>query len=161
MRRLALAVLALAFLAACKPGVAPLTDEDIAALDALRAAAVEATLAGDCAAQVAMYAEDAVMLPQDEPMIEGRAAIRATCEADDEAPPQDNTITSLGIDGFGDLAVGHGTWSQTFVSEGIAEPLTITGKYVLMSRKQADDSWLWTVLMWNFDAPLPQPPEEG
>jgi ketosteroid isomerase-like protein len=160
MRRLTLAVLSLVLLAACQPGVAPLTDEDLAALEDLRAANIQATLAGDCDALNAMFAEDAVLLPQDEPMIEGAEAIRATCDPD-EATPQEVTITSLGIDGYGDLAVGHGTWSQTFLSEDEAEPLTISGKYVLVSRKQADGSWLWSVLIWNSDAPLPQPePEE-
>ncbi len=156
MRRLVFAVLSLAFLAACQPGVAPLTDEDITALNNLTAAYIQATLAGDCDASHAMLAEDAVLLPQDEPMIEGRAAMIAACEAE-EVTVQDFTINSVQIDGYGDLAFDRGTWSETLVSEDMAEPLTISGKYVLISRKQADDSWLWTVLIWNLDAPLPQP----
>jgi ketosteroid isomerase-like protein len=156
MRRLTLPVLSLAFLAACQPGVAPLSDEDITALYNLTAANIQATLAGDCEAANAMFAEDAVLLPQDGPMVEGRAAMTAACEAE-EATIQDFRIASAQIGGYGDLAFDRGTWSETFVSEDMAEPLTITGKYVLISRKQADDSWLWTVLIWNLDAPLPQP----
>jgi len=156
MRRLTLSVLSLAFLAACQSGVAPLTDEDVAALNNLTAVNIQATLAGDCAAANAVLAEDAVLLPQDGPMVEGRAAMTAACEAD-ETTTQDFTITSVQIDGYGDLAFDRGTWSQTFVTEDMAEPLTIAGKYVVISRKQADDSWLWTVLIWNTDAPMPRP----
>jgi ketosteroid isomerase-like protein len=157
MRRLVLAVLSLAFLAACQPGVAPLTDEDIAALNALRAAGVEATLAGDCDAGIALYADNAVVLPQDEPTVEGRAAMRDGCAADEEPPPQEFTLTSLEIDGYGDLAFDRGTWSWTGAAADSAEAITFTGKYVSIARKQADGSWLWTVDIWNSDAPFPQP----
>jgi ketosteroid isomerase-like protein len=157
MHRLVLALPSLALLAACQPGIATLSDEDIAALDALGDASTQTTLAGDCDAAMALWAEDGVLMPQDVPMIEGRAAIRADCEADETPPPQEATITSLGIDGYGDLAVGHGTWSQTYVSEDAPEPLAISGKYVVVWRKQADGSWLYTKVIWNFDAPLPQP----
>jgi ketosteroid isomerase-like protein len=158
MRRLVLSVLSLAFLAACQPGVAPLTDEDVAAFGNLRTALVQATLAGDCDAVAAIYAESAVSLPQDAPIVEGRTAIRAACEAE-EATTQDFSITSLQVDGYGDLAFDRGTWSQTFVSEGMAEPVTITGKYLVIYRKQADGSWICTVEIWNLDAPFP-PPEQ-
>ena len=103
-----------------------------------------------------MYAEDIVVLPPNGPTVEGRAASRAACEAG-ETTIQDFTLTSLDIDGYGDLAFDRGTWSQTIVAEGMEEPLTLTGKYVAIARKQADGSWLLTVDMWNSDAPLPQP----
>jgi ketosteroid isomerase-like protein len=156
MRRLTLSVLSLAFLAACQPGVAPLTDEDATALENGRAAYIQATLAGDCDAQNATFAENAVVLPQDQPTVEGRAAIKAACEAE-EATIQDFTLTSLEVDGYGDLAFDRGTWSETIVTEDMEEPLTLTGKYLTILRKQADGSWLVTVDIWNTDAPMPQP----
>jgi len=156
MRRLTLSVLCLAFLAACQAGVAPLTEDDIGALNALRTAYIEAVLAGDCDAANALYAENAVVLPQDQPTVEGRAAIKATCEAD-EATFQNFTLTPLEVDGYGDLAFDRGTWSETIVTEDMEEPLMLSGKYLTILRKQADGSWLVTVDIWNSDAPLPQP----
>ena len=156
MSRLVLAAFALAFLAACQPGVAPLTDEDIAALNALRAAYIEGAQAGDVDAQAAVFAEDALWLGPDAPAIEGRAAIRAASEPVPGMTVQDFTITSLEIDGYGEVAFDRGTWSQTAVAEGMAEPVTMTGKYVLIVRKQEDGSWLWAVDIWNTDAPMPQ-----
>ena len=155
MRRLALVIPSLALLAGCQPGVAPLSDNDIGALAQLRAAYIEAVLANNCEAETAQTAEDIVFMPANEPMVEGRAAFTDLSETGvSQGPPQDFTITSLAIDGYGDLAVDRGTWSQMSAPEG-AEPVTVTGKYVVIARKQADDSWLWTALIYNYDAPLP------
>ena len=89
MRALALAVLPLAFLGACQPGVAPLTDEEIGALNELRAAYVEGVLANDCGAITAAFAQDAVSMPPNEPTIEGRAAYRDWCEVRATEAPRD------------------------------------------------------------------------
>jgi len=155
MRRITLSVLSLAFLAACQPGVAPLSDEDVAALNNLRDAYVQAVLAGDADAAAAMYADNAILMPPDGPAIEGRAAIRAS-EAEGAAP-QGFTLTSVEIDGQGGLAYDRGTWSWTGAVVDTAEAVTLTGKYVTIARKQADGSWLVTVDIWNSDAPVPQP----
>ena len=152
MRRLTLSVLSVAVLAACQPGVAPLTDEDIEVLNDMRTAHVQATLAGDCDASYAMFAEDVVYLVPNDATVEGRAAMRALCE-----PVQDFTVDSHGIDGNADLAFDRGTWSRTSMSEGVDEATTISGKYVMIARKQADGSWLWTVGIVNLDVPEPQP----
>jgi ketosteroid isomerase-like protein len=96
-------------------------------------------------------------MPANEPLVEGRAAYRDACEAEASQPaPQDFTIIPLGIDGYGDLAVDRGTWSQTSVSDSTAETVTVTGKYVAIARKEADASWSWTTVIYNYDAPLPQ-----
>ena len=155
MRRLGLAALSSVLLSACQPGVAPLTEEDITALHNLTIAYINGVLAHDCGAATAMYAEDAVLLPQDQPTVEGRAAITTACE--EGATPAALRIASAQVDGYGDLAFDRGTWAEEFAIEGMEEPLEITGKYVVIARKQADGSWLWTVDVWSRDAPLPQP----
>jgi len=163
MRRLILPVMLIVVAACQEPGVAPLTDEDIAALGALRAAYVQGALSGDADAQAAQFAEDAIYYPPDTPALQGRAAIRAAAAA--EAPGmtvQDFTITSLEVDGYGDLAFDRGTWTDTIVIEGMAEAITMTGSYIAIARKQADGSWLWTSCIAGTDAPMPQfeePPE--
>jgi len=157
MRRLALSVLPLAFLAACQPGVAPLTDEDIATLNALREARGEALVAGDVDAAVAVFTEDALAWRPDAPAIEGRAAIRASSEPPPGVTVRGLELTSLEMDGYGDLAFDRGTWEWTLTFEGTDEPVVVTGKYVVIARKQEDGTWLWTLDMSNTDAPMPQP----
>jgi uncharacterized protein (TIGR02246 family) len=156
MRSLAFVTVSLALLTACQPGAAPLSEEDILAVNELRAGYVQAVLAGDVDGQVAAFAEDAVWWGADTPGIEGRAAIRAAFEPVPGTTVQDFTDASLEIDGYGDLAFDRGTWSETYVTEGMEEPITVTGKYVAIARKQDDGKWLWTVDIWNTDAPMPQ-----
>jgi hypothetical protein len=47
--------------------------------------------------------------------------------------------------------------SQTYVSEGMEKAVTMSDKYVLILQRQADGAWRWTVVIYNWDAPLPQP----
>jgi ketosteroid isomerase-like protein len=157
MHRLTLPVLSLALLAGCQTGVAPLTDEDIAALNALRDTRVEALIAGDMDAAVAVFTEDALAWRPDAPAIEGRAAIRADSETPPGVTVRGLTLTSLEIDGYGDLAFDRGTWEWTLAFEGTDEPVVVTGKYVVIARKQEDGTWLWTLDMSNTDAPMPGP----
>ena len=51
---------------------------------------------------------------------------------------------------------GVASYSATVTREGMAEPMTDTGKYLVLLRKQADGSWLMTTVIWNSDAPPPQ-----
>ena len=157
MHRFVFAVFAVTVLAACQPGVAPLTDEDLVALNALRTTYRQAAIAGNPDAISAVYAEYAQVWSQDKPSIEGRAAIRAVNEPTPGVTVQDFTLSSLEIDGYGDLAVDRGTYSYTVVSEGVEEPLTVVGKYLVIARKQTDGTWLWTLDISNTDAPLPRP----
>lgn len=157
MRRMVLAAFTLTALAACQPEVGPLTDEDIAALNTLRAAYRQGAIEGNPDALSAVFAEDAVVWSPDRPAIEGRAAIRAANEPTPGVTVQDFTVSSLEIDGYGDLAFDRGTYSYTVVSEGAEEPLTMVGKYLVIARKQADGTWLWALDISNTDAPLPRP----
>ena len=71
MRLFVLSAFALTVLTACQPGVAPLTEEDIAALNALRAAYRQGAIAGNPDVLSAVYAEDAVLWGADKPATEG------------------------------------------------------------------------------------------
>jgi uncharacterized protein (TIGR02246 family) len=79
----AVLVLALASMA-CQPPAqeaGPLSEEDVAAIRAVPQSYTEAMLANDYAAVAALWAEDAVLMAPNEPLIEGRAAIQASYEA--------------------------------------------------------------------------------
>lgn len=156
MRRLALAVLSLAVLAACQPEVGLLSEEDVAAIRNIATSYTQAVVAGDVDAVVAVYTENAVLLPPNTAMVQGRAAIRAASEAD-TLVTQELTLTSAEIDGRGDVAFDRGTWTWTGLAADTAEAVTETGNYLVIARKQADGSWLWAVDIWNSDTPLPQP----
>ena len=148
--------LALAFVACQLPapvGPPDLSPEDIAAIDGLGAQFTEATLTGAWTDLAALYTEDAVRMPPNQTAVEGRAAIQAALEQQAEVVTE-LTITPLETAGLGDLAYSKGTYSGTMTVEGSPEPISDTGKYLVIVRKQPDGSWLMAEHIWNSDRPL-------
>ncbi len=144
----ALMVLAMMFSACQAPAPSALTDADIAAIRAGNASYETAVKAKDWAALAALYAQDAVILPPNQPAVEGRANIQAYFAA---FPPMSAfAVPIVEIDGRGDLAFVHGTYSLTVSPEG-APPVTDTGKWLEIRRKQTDGSWLIYRDIWNSD----------
>ncbi len=142
---------------ACQPPAqeaGPLSEEDVAAIRDFNDLVVEAVLANDASALTAVYTEDGVRMAPNEPAQQGRAAIQAAHEAS-RANVTKLSITPSEIDGLDGLAYVRGTYSITF-AEGMAEPLTETGKYIWILRQQPDGSWLEAAAIWNHDQPLPE-----
>ncbi len=135
-------------------GVKALSDDDVAAIKASTEEFIQAVRSGDSAAFAAMYTEDAVFMPPNQPMVQGQAAIQTWME---EFPAITKfNLTAVEIDGQGDLAFVRGTYSMTIAPEGAPEPIQDTGKYVEIRRKQPDGSWLMAVDIFNSDLPLPE-----
>ncbi|MGD2153820.1 MAG: SgcJ/EcaC family oxidoreductase [Gemmatimonadales bacterium] len=154
-------VAALAFVlagAACA-GPAPvagrLSEEDVAAInDLAERRMVEALLAEDFAAFAALFTEDAVRMPPNEPLHEGRAAIEAWTTSNwGPLTTTEFTQRALEIDGRGDLAYVRGVYSATVEVPGVPEPITEDGKMLAILRKQPDGSWLVSRAIYNADAP--------
>ena len=138
-------------IAACQTGAAPLSDEDIAALRAGSDTWAELVVAGNWAALVETYTEDAIFMPPNEAAIQGRANILAWMEA--FPPISEARLTIQEIDGYGDLAYIRGTFAMTLSIAGVE--VLDTGKYIEIHRKQADGSWPMAVDIFNSDLPVP------
>ncbi len=145
--------LALTFSACPAPQVGWLSEEDVEAIRSTREAYVQAVLAGDSAATVAQFTEDAVLMPPNQPLVEGRSDIGAWYAS---FTVTELTVTEAQVDGRDRLAYDRGTYSVTFSTEGMPEAVSDTGKYVHILRKQADGSWLWAVAIWNSDLSFPE-----
>ena len=144
---------------ACQPAAqeaasGELSDADIAAVRANVQQWVEHAKMGHASVVADLYTEDAIELPPNEPMRAGRAAILERLERD-FVGLEDLTITSVETDGYAGVAYDRGTYSVTFMEEGMEEPYTETGKWIGISRRQADGSWLFSRLIWNLDQPPP------
>ena len=132
------------------PTLAPLSDTDTAALRAVHDRFSVALLRQDFDAVAALYAEDAVLLPPQEPAVHGRAAIRTWTAA---VPRVTRVVLEVDdVDGRGDVAYMRGTFAMTLEPEG-APALSVVGKYVEILKKQADGSWRFAVDIFNSDAP--------
>lgn len=138
----------------CPAGAGQVSKEDVAAVRELAHSYQEAVLANNAAAVAALYTEDATELPPNLPARQGRAAIRSAYATAVDTMTAFK-VTSVEIDGVDDLAYDRGTWSATFTVEENEKPVTNSGKYLCIARRQSDRSWLWAIVTWNSDLPLP------
>ncbi len=138
--------------------VAALSDEDIAAIKALYDAWIPAVKSGDWDTAANLYTEDTIVMSPNQPLIEGREAVKAFLEL--YPPIKEISFSPLEIDGYGDIAYVRGTYSLIILPEGAPEPIHDTGKYLEIRRKQEDGSWLLAIDIFNSDQPLPAPPKE-
>jgi ketosteroid isomerase-like protein len=112
----------------------------------------------DADAVAAVYADDAIEMPPNEPAVAGKSAVADKYASffEQGVGADAFTVTSVEIDGMEDVAFDRGTWSWTGTPPGMSEPMTDSGKYMAIARRQEDGAWLWTAVIWNSDLPLPE-----
>ncbi len=131
------------------PAPAFLTDADRAALARGAEAWAQAAEAGDPAALGALYVEDAVVLPPNQGVVSGRAAIETHFGA---FPPLSNVrLDQIEVEGSGDVAYVRGRYAMTIHVPGASEPTSDQGKYLEIWKKQADGSWMIARDMYSSD----------
>jgi ketosteroid isomerase-like protein len=135
-------------------GVKALSDEDVAAIKTAHDAYGQTMISKDWAALIAMHTEDAVIMPPNMPLIQGREAIQAWNEA--SPPITAFNLTCVEIDGRGDLAYVRGVYTLTMELKGAPQPIQDTGKFLDILQKQEDGSWLIAVDIFNSDLPQPE-----
>ncbi len=156
---LSAALLLLVLAAAAVSGQAPATagkpTTGPSGADAVKAVAdayVKATLAGDAKAIAALYAEDAVEMPPNQPMIKGRAAIEAYYVKELSAGMKMNsfTVTHLDTQAIGERGYDVGTYRQSVTPKGAAGPVSDSGKYTVIV-KRSGGSWHVAYAIYNSD----------
>jgi FMN-dependent NADH-azoreductase len=125
-----------------------LSPDDIAAIDSLRGAVIDAIKAGDAAAYAKLCTEEVQLLHPGAPLITGRAELEAHNAAMFEAV----TVTSLellpvDLYGVGDLAYEVGT--QNLSIEPTMPGFSSSRKYVHVLRRGADGQWRFAALISN------------
>jgi ketosteroid isomerase-like protein len=110
--------------------------------------------AGDVDRLVATcYAEDALVLPPNAPLVRGRGQIRELFRELIEAGMGDVSHRTLPLYAEGDLAYGIGTNASITRAPG-ARPIRETGKHLLVYLRQSDGAWRVAVEMFNSDLPM-------
>jgi uncharacterized protein (TIGR02246 family) len=126
-----------------------LSAADVEAQKAISNAFVKHVMARDWTGLAAMYAEDAILCPPNQPAVKGRAAIKAWMEA--FPPITEFKVTDVRVEGHGDVAYAHGVYELTMTPPGAPRPVKDTGKYLDVRKKQKDGRWLYSVDMFNSD----------
>ena len=156
MKTVYLVVLTLTLLmfSACGPSVNNPAVES--ALEDLNTAYNEAISSGDIAwVSENYYTDDAVMLPANDLLLNGKEAIIARDQGlqDQNSNIQfDSSIEE--VQSSGDLAVARGgfIWRASPIAEGLGD-VTMEGKWIATFNRQDDDSWKCSQLIWNSDQP--------
>ena len=161
-------VFLLSFTFSCQEQVEEVAEEpavdveaDVKALKALSDKFDALLNAGDSEGLVALnYANDAVRMPPDEPMVKGKAAILEWFkqEAEQYTLQIDNVPEEVQVDG--DLAFMRGTFSGTATPNAEGEPFQVKGKWMAAYKRQVDGSWKVIADIFNRDNPLPVLPEK-
>lgn len=147
IRIIQLCILFLSFiLISCQPAT---NVEDVKKqIEEADARQVKAFETKDLAEMTANYAPDAVVLPQNGPMVTGKENIEAMFKEMSEMMG-DFTFSMTSFDASGDLAYEIGTYSGTF--GGISD----NGKYLTVWKKQANGKWMIVADIFNTDLAPP------
>ena len=129
--------------------------EDIAAIRRLAEDWQKAWELGDADALAALYADDPVLMPQNQPEVLGREAIHALYKSvlDEYAVEGEGRI--LEIEVAGDWAFYRSRYTLTATPHAGGEALKDNGKCIFILRRQPDDSWKIARLIVNSDLPPP------
>ena len=110
---------------------------------------------GDAAEAAALYTEDAVVLAPNTATVRGRDGIKALFDGMfQQMGPPALTLSTSDVTELGDTAYEVGTYTMKAQPPGGAA-LNDTGKYVVIWKRQRDDSWKLAVDIWNSDLPAP------
>ncbi len=118
----------------------------------------QAAGAKDLEKAISFYAEDAVMLNQNEPIAVGKTAIRASWNRLLAMPDMSLTwaVDKVEVAKSGDLAYDYGSYSMSY-SGPSRKKMSDRGKYATIWKKQADGSWKVVLDMANTDLAPAQP----
>jgi uncharacterized protein (TIGR02246 family) len=129
-----------------------LNTEIVSAVEMYRRAA----LAGDARAVAAIYTEDAVELPNCEPLVRGRAAIEQRYRKFFDGPVKRTSFTFSHLEATIEGNVGYavGTYNQRLALP-TGQTVSDTGKYLVILRRTQGE-WKAMYAIWNGDT-LPPP----
>jgi uncharacterized protein (TIGR02246 family) len=157
LRHLALVIGTVIASSACAPAAPPPVDTaaEETALKATTAAWLTAYNAGDVEKIVAMYAEDAVLMPPHAAVATGHAGIRAFLTTDTAAAKAGGVKLVPGPATAG--VAGDTGWESGSYTVVNASGATVdSGSYLSVSHK-SNGKWLFIRDTYNSDRPLPAP----
>ena len=123
--------------------------EDRAAINKLLRENITALNARDLSALVGYYAEDAIQFPPNSPALTGRAAIRSTLESGLKGVKVTATIEVVEVFTAERWAFARCTYRMVTTPQGGGQPITVTGNWLNILRRQPDDSWRITRSSWS------------
>jgi len=114
----------------------------------------KALTAKDALAAAIVYDENASILPPNEPIVTGRANIKAYWQGAIDAGIIDATVKTIDAKSNGDLGYEIGTFTMRFLGPK-NDTIVEVGKYTEILERNAQGYWISTYGMWSSNAPMP------
>lgn len=126
-------------------------DEAIAEIEAVTPQFDEYIATQDADALANLFTEDAIRMPPNETVLNGKAAIRAAFASSfqDASLVTSNRVTDVSLSGNTAVAIG------TYRTQSDSIPDGVSGKWIAIFELQDDGGWKITKNMWNTDTPTP------
>ena len=132
-------------------------EADIQAIKEIEAKWDAATNAGDPDVLLGLLTDDVILMNPNEPIKEGKEAVRIGILADFEEIDYENLKSIVAeVRLAGDWAYARGTWSGTVTSKAGGESFQDTGKWIDIFERQPGGSWKVSRDMYNSDLPVPE-----
>jgi uncharacterized protein (TIGR02246 family) len=156
-------------LTACAPAAPPPPDTaaDVTAINTLRSNFETAMKSNNPDNVVALYTEDAVVMPENEPAVKGKDAIAAYYKKMMDTYTVNATITAEETQVAGDWAFDRGQFVFAVTPKAAPDPkakpapgtmmpmaMTEQGKYLVVLQRQADKSWKVAREIGNPNTPM-------
>jgi len=113
---------------------------DIAAINALRGKVSAAFNSNDAGALAALFADDSVVMPANQPAVDGRQSIQSLYEGMFKANAFKIAITPLETQLAGDWAYDRGTTTTTITPKS-GQPMEDSGKYLVVLKRLPGGLW--------------------
>jgi uncharacterized protein (TIGR02246 family) len=98
----------------------------------------------------AFYAADAVLMPPNHPIVEGRAEIQSFLQGLIDSGFTGIKLETTTVAGAGDLAYGRGRYTLSMTPPG-GVPVQHVGKYIVTYRRQPNGTWRAVADIFNSD----------
>ncbi|MHA2101700.1 MAG: YybH family protein [Candidatus Kariarchaeaceae archaeon] len=108
---------------------------------------------GNLDGYVALFANDAVQMPYDAPIIVGKDAIHSEAKEFFANNTLKLTDTVEDTKVSGDWAIVRGRYTDVITPNDGSAVETAEGKWVVIYQRQSDGSWKINTEIWNLDAP--------
>lgn len=128
-----------------------LSAADRTALAALRTRYTSGWLADRPETVLDTFTDDALLMPDSSPSVQGRAAIRDFFWPEGAGPTGVVLfeLKSSLVRGVDTLAYDHGTYRLELEIEGRSETVRAAGEYLAVARRDADGVWRWAAYSWD------------
>ncbi|HVS12850.1 MAG TPA: nuclear transport factor 2 family protein [Thermoanaerobaculia bacterium] len=128
---------------------------DLRAIEKVRERELAALLGGDADGMVAVFTEDCVVMPPNEPAIEGHPALRKWFDSLHRHSTLTGGYGESDVSVAGDWAIEHFTARLAVTPKAGGEAVDQENKGIHIYRRQPDGTWRIAHDIWNSDTPAP------